>query len=294
MIALFLDTETTGLDPTKDVLAEVGAVLVDCRGGAGRVLRTFTSLVHTGDAPFPEDVQRITHLSPDICNAHGVPLAAAVATLQRMAAGAECVVVWNAPFDRAFLEAAGFRAPLWVDAMRHIDWKALGASGLSQTMVLAEVGRAVNPCPHTVLGDVMGLVQLAMPWMDAAVERAKLPHVWVSVFHSPYGSNDALKDAGFRWRAEKRVHEAYMLATEADALRLPDGCRWWVTDDALPVVPFVDVGAFGVNREDNDRLKSFAAFRWSREVGGFVAEVRQDVAEDLCAAISEFCRAEVR
>lgn len=227
MIALYLDTETTGLDPSTHALAEVCGVLAHVPdGGKARVLRAWSSLVQIGDAPMDDDVRRITGLSPELCNDHGVPVAVAVETLRRMAAKADCVVAWNAPFDRAFLKAAGFTVTCpWVDAQRNVDWRAEGASRESLVVVAAEVGRMVNPCPHAALGDVLTMLSVMAPRMRGAVEDAKVPRVRVFAWSAPFDRKDELRAGGFSWDAGRKVWSKEV--REPEALELVNALRFF-------------------------------------------------------------------
>lgn len=292
MIALYLDTETTGLDPSTHALAEVCGVLAHVPdGGKARVLRAWSSLVQVGDAPMDDDVRRITGLTPELCNDHGVPVAVAVETLRRMAVKADCVVAWNAPFDRAFLEAAGLVVTCpWVDAQRNVDWKAEGASRESLVVVAAEVGRMVNPCPHAALGDVLTMLAVMAPRMRDAVEDAKVPHVWLSVVHSPHGSNDALKELDYRWDGRRRVWERQVKTAElgTERARLPAGCSAWHSTDPLPEAQLVSIEVT-CPKDANETVARWLSTRWDPERRVKVAEkVRTDYAQVAVEELSEF------
>lgn len=233
MIALFVDTETTGLDPSTHALSEVCGVLAHIpETGKPRVLRAWSSLVHVGDAPMDADVQRITGLAPELCNDHGVPVGVAVETLRRMAVKADCVVAWNAPFDRGFLEAVGFRPECpWVDAQRNVNWKAEGASRESLVVVAAEVGRMVNPCPHAALGDVLTMLAVTATRMREAVEDAKVPRVLVFAWGAPFDRKDELRSGGFVWDAARKVWAKEV--REPEAAELMTSLRFFCRPEVL-------------------------------------------------------------
>ena len=112
-----LDTETTGLDPARDRVIEVGAVRLDA---SLREVDRFSSLIQT-DVPVPLAVARMTGIgAPELREAP--PFAKVYAALRAFARGA-LLVGHNAAFDRGHLEAAARRAsrpPLanaWFDTL---------------------------------------------------------------------------------------------------------------------------------------------------------------------------------
>ncbi len=98
-----VDTETTGLDPVRDRVVEIGAVRLD----AGlRVVATWESLVDPG-CPLPLPIARLTGIAPgDLADAP--PFAAAYPALRQFL-GDALVVGQNVAFDLAMLGAAAAR-----------------------------------------------------------------------------------------------------------------------------------------------------------------------------------------
>lgn len=100
MRLIFLDTETTGLSAADgDRIVEIGCIELDNRKLTGRTLHHYVN------------PQRSSH--PDAVRVHGItdefladkpPFAAIVDELMAFVGGAE-VVIHNAPFDLAFLDA---------------------------------------------------------------------------------------------------------------------------------------------------------------------------------------------
>ena len=112
-----LDTETTGLDPARDRVIEVGAVRLDA---SLREVDRFSSLVRT-DVPVPLAVARMTGIEESELR-KAPPFAEVYASLEAFTRGA-LLVGHNAAFDRGQLEAAARRAsrpPLpnaWFDTL---------------------------------------------------------------------------------------------------------------------------------------------------------------------------------
>ena len=124
MRQVFLDTETTGLNAEAgDRIVEIGCIELDNRRPTGRRLHHYVN------------PQRTSH--PDALRVHGLsdafladkPLFAAIADeLRAFVAGAE-VVIHNAPFDLAFLEAEFARAGLGPFAAH--------AAGITDSLLMA-------------------------------------------------------------------------------------------------------------------------------------------------------------
>ena len=108
-----LDTETTGLDPARDRIIELGALRLDEKL---RETARFTSLVHA-DLPVPLAVSRMTGIGD--ADLRDAPPAAEVLAAFAAFAGPSLLVGHNAAFDRGHLEAAARRTGLLLLAN---DW----------------------------------------------------------------------------------------------------------------------------------------------------------------------------
>ncbi|MFP4150150.1 MAG: exonuclease domain-containing protein, partial [Nitriliruptoraceae bacterium] len=97
-----LDLETTGLDPARDRITEVGAVRV--RGG--EVLGELRTFVHPG-RPIPPAVTAVTGIT-DAMVAHAPSEAAVLGHVLSFLDGA-VLVAHNAAFDLSFLRSAAAR-----------------------------------------------------------------------------------------------------------------------------------------------------------------------------------------
>ncbi|MGL4649301.1 MAG: 3'-5' exonuclease, partial [Caldilineaceae bacterium] len=97
-----LDLETTGLEPNRDAIIEVGAVRVQ----DGRILDRFVTFVNP-QRQIPSRIQQMTGIrDADVANA---PIFEAVAADLRafVASDVAAVVAHNAAFDLGFLRAQG-------------------------------------------------------------------------------------------------------------------------------------------------------------------------------------------
>ncbi|MCY3887572.1 MAG: exonuclease domain-containing protein [Chloroflexi bacterium] len=99
-----LDVETTGLDPSRDRIIEIGAIRFTFEGVAG----TYETLVDPG-VPLPEAVVRITGIAPALLR--GAPSFNAVRLDIEDFLGDAAIVGHNIAFDLEFLARAGIEPP---------------------------------------------------------------------------------------------------------------------------------------------------------------------------------------
>lgn len=95
-----LDLETTGLNPERDAILEIGAV----RFRGGRVLDTFGTLVDPG-RPIPLKIQQLTNITPE--DVAGAPPLRQVLPRLRRFVGEHPIIAHNVSFDLGFLKKHG-------------------------------------------------------------------------------------------------------------------------------------------------------------------------------------------
>lgn len=227
--ALLVDTETSGLSPQKDEIAEIACVLVGVqdyeksdaealafgseaeqllmRQRRWRILSTYSGIAET-KVPLSPQIQMLTHIAP----VHQAGRRIMTPMVSRLVAEAECVVAWNAPFDRGFCEASfGDWGKPWLDAMRVVPWNILGAKHLTLTYVAAECGGFVNPFPHSALGDTLTMARLVAPYLGWLMKthlnghQEPRPEPVVATLDLGRDRNDELKQLGFRWNPERKM-----------------------------------------------------------------------------------------
>lgn len=157
-----LDLETTGLDPERDAIIEIGAV----RFRGDRVFETFSSLVNPGRS-IPFRIQQLTGIT-DQDVAHAPPLAAVRAQLLRFV-GRHPVVGHNVGFDLAFLRRQGMlREQPYVDTF---EWASILMPHAARYSLarLAEELEIEVPEHHRALADAEATRALFL----ALLERAR-------------------------------------------------------------------------------------------------------------------------
>lgn len=207
-MGLFVDTETTGLDPARDEIIEL-AVVPFTYGLDGEIYslgEPFQQL-RQPTKPIPAAITAITGIDDAMVEGRSIDAAEVAA----FAAPAALVIAHNAAFDRKFLERYSevFNTKPWACSMCEIDWAAEGYEGTKLAYLAAAAGffyerhRAAHDClaavellarRHSVRGRT-GLSQL----LDRA--RTASWRIWAE--NSPFDLKDVLKARGYRWNGEQ-------------------------------------------------------------------------------------------
>ena len=176
--AVCTDTETTGLDTSKDRIIEMGMVVVR----AGRLAESWSGRIHPGEdalARMSEEAEQVHQISAGALA--GEPdfetrWHEAQAWIAEHADGLP-VVAHNAEFDRAFitaeLERIAEQAHPWGDAARWVDtWQRSreefgdsgGSHGLDGLAKRLKVARRAAGAAHDALGDAELLAKCWCRW----------------------------------------------------------------------------------------------------------------------------------
>ncbi|WP_201838520.1 3'-5' exonuclease [Microvirga zambiensis] len=203
-IAVILDTETTGLDHTRDEVIELGMVafLYDEEGRIGDVIGTFNGL-REPSVPISPEITRLTGISPDMVAGQVLDLEA----VERFITPADLVIAHNARFDRPFCErlSKGFQVKAWACSHSEIAWNGLGFEGSKLGYLVSRCGwfhqghRAVEDC-HALLEVLAAPLPsgAGLPFGHLlAAARKALVRIWAE--GSPFDMKDKLKARGYRW-----------------------------------------------------------------------------------------------
>ena len=202
MILLSFDTETTGLDPEKDRVIEVGAILYST--GQKRILESNGYLVKS-DVPVSDEITKITGITQQAVNAFGYDSESALQTVLDMAEEAGAIVGQNViQFDKRFLEAWAARHNkkipdiLWIDTRTdlppHVESKSL--------KYLAADHGFLPSTSHAALADCETVLQIIEKYdIKELVARAKEPNVVLRA-HQKFENNADAKKLKFVFKSE--------------------------------------------------------------------------------------------
>lgn len=202
--AILLDTETTGLDPSRDEILELGMVSFDyTRDGRIVRLRDIFSAFNEPSAPISAEVTALTGITDDMVAGQRIDPDAVSAFV----AGAVIVIAHNAAFDRRFAERYWpvFERMPWGCSATEVDWRSHGFAGAQLGYLLNGAGffhqahRAVDDC-HALL-QVLDFVlpTTGAPALAALLQTARRATKRVWAQQSPFELKDALKKRGYRW-----------------------------------------------------------------------------------------------
>lgn len=204
---LFVDVETTGLDPKRDEIIELALVpfLYGLDGRIFEVREPFEAL-REPSAEISPAITSLTGITADMVAGKRIDLNAVSA----MAAAADLVVAHNAAFDRKFLErlCGTFAEKPWACSMCEIDWKNEGHEGVKLAYLATGSGfyydkhRAANDCLAAIELLASPLPSTGKPAMERLLDRARLTiwRIWAQ--NAPFACKDELKSRGYRWNAD--------------------------------------------------------------------------------------------
>jgi DNA polymerase III subunit epsilon len=211
--ALIVDLETDGVDPSRDRMLELGAILYSVP--AQTTLLQFSALL-----PVVPPTNAAEHVN-------GISVAALEAALTlefdahfialQMLALADVVVCHNGlEFDRVFLGKAWHHKP-WIDTKHDVAWPkgrpgdSLVNTALAHGVAVASAHRALTDC-----GLIASLFD-RQPDLQALLTRALRPkHIFRAIVE--YDQRQAAKDAGFSWDPTRKWWLRRMCAADVTSL----------------------------------------------------------------------------
>lgn len=206
-LAVFLDLETTGLDPQRDEVIEL-AMAPFAYAPSGEVLAVFEPYqsLNQPSAPLREEISALTGLTDDMLEGQRLDVAGAEALARK----ASLVIAHNARFDRRFAERLSpvFAAKPWACSMAEIDWDREGFEGRRLSYLAGGFGyffdghRAVNDCLAAVELMSRRLPKSKVLALAALLATARRPTCRLYALHSPFEMKETLKARGYRWNAD--------------------------------------------------------------------------------------------
>ena len=101
---VLFDTETTGLDYSRDEIIEFAAVAVELQNGQPVVTQTYDELISLSPGGFvPPLIEKLTGISNEDLRSRGIPKTRLCCDIARMIGGNTLLLAYNAHFDLSFL-----------------------------------------------------------------------------------------------------------------------------------------------------------------------------------------------
>lgn len=225
---LVLDTETTGLDQSRDKIIELALLRVNVDSATGLPcgdVEVYDGLEDPG-IPISKEIEIITGISSDMVKGQRLDEARIAVMLE----GADLVIAHNAAFDRPFVEARlpQFQKLPWGCSFADIDWKMEGHGSAKLGYLAMEMGwffdahRAEVDC-HALLA-VLGtmLPTSKRTGLAKVIAAAQRPGYRLQAMAAPFEAKDLLKARAYRWNAEQKVWHTLL----EDEVQLQAECDW--------------------------------------------------------------------
>lgn len=205
--ALFIDLETTGLDPARDEIIEI-AMVPFTYGLDGRIYKVGEPFqrLRQPKSPVPAEITNLTGITNEMVAGKTIDPTEVAA----FAVPADLVIAHNAGFDRPFAErfCAAFVLKPWACSMSQVPWAEEGLAG-TRLEYLA-MGSGFYFDAHRATGDCQAAIELLsrpLPRsrvlaMAMLVESARKSTCRIWAENSPYDLKDVLKARGYRWNGD--------------------------------------------------------------------------------------------
>lgn len=202
--AVFVDTETTGLDPVTDEIVELAMLAFDYSidGTFLSPTASFDKLRDPG-RPISAEITALTGITDEMVSGQSIDPAEVAAFV----ADAALVIAHNSAFDRGFCERLFpiFADKPWACSLHEVNWKEQGFEGMRLSQLVNAYGlffeghRALNDCEAGVELLSRPLPRSGGTALGALLESARLPRWRIRAVGTPYVSREMLKRRGYRW-----------------------------------------------------------------------------------------------
>lgn len=214
---LLLDTETTGLEASRERIIELALLRVQVEVSTGQPVgevQVYDGFEDPG-RPIPPAITQLTGITD--AQVRGQTLNEA--EVARLLDGVDVVIAHNAGFDRPFVEARlpAFAHVAWACSWADVDWKSAGHSSAKLEHLVASLGwfyeahRAEADCHAllTVLAQqrpthLTPSTQIGT-YLNSLWDAAQLTHYRLFATGAPFDAKDVLKARGYRWDGLQKV-----------------------------------------------------------------------------------------
>ena len=204
-LAIFLDLETTGLDPERNEIIELAMVPFEFSsdGRIFKVHESFNELQEPSSGTIPAEITRITGITDDMVRGQKINCD----KVAEVAAPADLVIAHNGSFDRKFAERAFdvFSTKAWACSMTQVPWTEERFEGVKLEYLAMKSGffydghRAAIDCRAAIELLSKPLPQSGKLALQALLEEARKSTRRVWAEGSPFDFKDILKVRGYRW-----------------------------------------------------------------------------------------------
>lgn len=203
---VFVDVETTGLNPGTDLIIELAMVTFEFLpdGRIFRILEKFDAFNDPGFA-LPDGIVKLTGITDAMVQGRVIDRNKVRSLLDPSVV----VIAHNAEFDRLFLESAfpEFATKAWACSIRDISWTDEGIDTHKLEYLAYRQGfffeghRATADCLAGIHLLSLPLPISKNPSLKALLDSAREKEYRIWAQGSPFDAKDALKLRGYRWNS---------------------------------------------------------------------------------------------
>lgn len=204
MILCGLDLETTGLEPDKSEITEIGFAIFDTDHWDKPLAMESQLCLIEGEVP--QEIMELTGITKALLDKAGRSLATAYQSLVEACAlfKVNYIVAHNGAFDKNFLDyhAAKLKLPLmpqpWIDTKKDIEFpKKIRNTNL---VALAAEHGFLNPFPHAALFDVFTMMKILSKYnIDDVISYKNEPAYFLAA-QVDYNNRTLASKRGYKWQ----------------------------------------------------------------------------------------------
>ncbi|BAL23673.1 3'-5' exonuclease [Azoarcus sp. KH32C] len=218
---VLVDTETTGLNPEKDEVIELGMLRFSYDAETGQVFEVQDSYgaLEQPSRSIPPETTRIHGITDALVAGQRIDDAHVAVLLSDVSV----VIAHNAAFDRRMLERRlpVFERYRWACSVKEVPWAAEGFGSQKLEYLLGQFGffhtahRALDDCQALLEVLQHTLPRSGRPGLYHLLRSAVGESCRIWAVDAPYERKDRLKALGYRWDADAYC---WTLMTTRDAL----------------------------------------------------------------------------
>lgn len=213
---MIIDLETTGLNSSSEVIAEIGLLEFAC---SDTFENPSITRMHSGlqdpKRPLTPEIIAITGLTDELLKGRSIDWK----LINHMLSNADFYIAHNMQFDRGFLQESGevdpqvFQKP-WACSQRHIDWSTHSPGKSFALNYLAADHGFVNPFAHRALFDCATTYRLVQSHLAELFHRSQQKEFLVAATFAPFEKKDLLKERKYRWDGAKKVWSKVLIESD--------------------------------------------------------------------------------
>lgn len=203
-----LDTETTGLDHTRDEIIEIAMrkwIYHKKEHYLIKPVEEYSQLNEPVKNEISQTITDITGITKEDVQGKKIDWN----IVARLLSESDFVLAHNAGFDRPMIEAVTevssiSASKIWTCSLKQVDWASMGF--LSSKQELLGIFHGFHYSGHRALTDIDALAYLLLQgdYLKSILANAKTKQIKVDCVKAPFDSKDILKTNGFVWNASNK------------------------------------------------------------------------------------------